>query len=135
MEQIKKAMGMYPWAIQESGMPAVEGVLTVLHAGGKFTDEGYEQSGGLHGVGVSVVNALSTNMTVEVKRDGKIQVIEFEKGVTSKKLRKTGMSKKTGTTVWFKPDGEIFDETTYDFDVLHKRLKELAYLNKGIAIS
>ena len=120
--------------MHESGKPAVEVVLTVLHAGGKFGGSGYKVSGGLHGVGVSVVNALSTNMEVKVKRDGKIHEITFEKGVTKEPLKVVGQTDETGTLVHFVPDAEIFDETVYDYDTLRHRLRELSFLNRGITI-
>lgn len=123
-----------PVDMHESGKPAVEVVLTVLHAGGKFGGSGYKVSGGLHGVGVSVVNALSTNMEVKVKRDGKIHEITFEKGVTKEPLKVVGQTDETGTLVHFVPDAEIFDETVYDYDTLRHRLRELSFLNRGIAI-
>ncbi len=123
-----------PVDMHESGKPAVEVVLTVLHAGGKFGGSGYKVSGGLHGVGVSVVNALSTNMEVKVKRDGKIHEIAFEKGVTKEPLKVVGQTDKTGTLVHFVPDAEIFDETVYDYDTLRHRLRELSFLNRGITI-
>ena len=123
-----------PVDMHESGKPAVEVVLTVLHAGGKFGGSGYKVSGGLHGVGVSVVNALSTNMEVKVKRDGKIHEITFEKGVTKEPLKVVGQTDETGTLVHFAPDAEIFDETVYDYDTLRHRLRELSFLNRGITI-
>ena len=123
-----------PVDMHESGKPAVEVVLTVLHAGGKFGGEGYKVSGGLHGVGVSVVNALSTSMDVEVKRDGKIHSIRFEQGVTAAPLAVIGETEKTGTKVHFVPDPEIFTVTQYSFDTLKHRLRELAFLNQGITI-
>jgi len=116
--------------------PAVEVVLTVLHAGGKFGGEGYKVSGGLHGVGVSVVNALSETLTVQVKRDGKIYEQQYRRGVPQYDLRTIGETDETGTTITFKPDPEIFTETTeFDFDVLQSRLRELAFLNKGIEMN
>lgn len=124
-----------PVDMHESGMPAVEVVLTVLHAGGKFGGDGYKVSGGLHGVGVSVVNALSTEMDVEVRRDGKIFAISFSRGVTTTKLHEIGTSDTTGTRVHFVPDPEIFTVTTYSFDTLKHRLRELAFLNHGITIT
>ena len=123
-----------PVDLHESGMPAVEVVLTVLHAGGKFGGDGYKVSGGLHGVGVSVVNALSTSMEVQVKRDGKIHEISFKRGETVEKLHVTGETEITGTRVHFVPDPEIFSVTTYNYDTLKHRLRELAFLNHGITI-
>lgn len=121
--------------MQENGKPAVEVVLTVLHAGGKFGGGGYKVSGGLHGVGISVVNALSTHLEVEVKVDGKIHNIRFERGYTVKPLTIIGETEETGTKVTFKPDGEIFEELVYSYDTLKQRLRELAFLNKGITIN
>ena len=115
--------------------PAVEVIMTVLHAGGKFGDGGYKVSGGLHGVGVTCVNALSEHMEVEVRRGGKCYGIEFKQGKTSKKLYEKGTSESTGTTVHFKPDASIFTETVYSYDTLRLRIRELAFLNKGITIS
>ena len=123
-----------PVDMHESGMPAVEVVLTVLHAGGKFGGDGYKVSGGLHGVGVSVVNALSTSMEVQVKRDGKIHEISFKRGETVEKLHVTGETEITGTKVHFVPDPEIFTVTTFSYDTLKHRLRELAFLNHGITI-
>ncbi|WP_416196765.1 DNA topoisomerase (ATP-hydrolyzing) subunit B [Selenomonas sp.] len=124
-----------PVDMHESGKPAVEVVLTVLHAGGKFGGDGYKVSGGLHGVGVSVVNALSTSMDVEVKRDGKIHEIAFRRGVTVKPLTVVGTTEETGTRVHFCPDPEIFTVTEYSFETLRHRLRELAFLNHGITIT
>ena len=124
-----------PVDMHQSGKPAVEVVLTVLHAGGKFGGDGYKVSGGLHGVGVSVVNALSCEMDVEVKRGGKIYRISFANGITKEPLREIGTCTETGTTVHFKPDATIFTETVYDFDILKQRLRELAFLNGGIHIT
>lgn len=115
--------------------PAVEVIMTVLHAGGKFGDGGYKVSGGLHGVGVTCVNALSEHMEVEVRRGGRCYGIEFAKGKTSKKLYEKGDCETTGTTVHFKPDATIFTETEYSYDTLRLRIRELAFLNKGITIS
>lgn len=115
--------------------PAVEVIMTVLHAGGKFGDGGYKVSGGLHGVGVTCVNALSEHMEVEVRRGGKCYGIEFKQGKTSKKLYEKGDCETTGTTVHFKPDATIFTETEYSYDTLRLRIRELAFLNKGITIS
>ena len=116
------------------GIPAVEVIHTVLHAGGKFGGGGYKVSGGLHGVGASVVNALSTHMEVEIKRNGKIYRQCYEKGKTVSKLEIIGESKKTGSKTTFWPDSEIFESTVFDFDVLEHRLREMAFLNKGIKI-
>ena len=115
--------------------PAVEVIMTVLHAGGKFGDGGYKVSGGLHGVGVTCVNALSEHMEVEVRRGGKCYGIEFKQGKTSKKLYEKGTADATGTTVHFKPDASIFTETEYSYETLRLRIRELAFLNKGITIS
>ncbi len=120
----------------KEGIPTVEVVLTILHAGGKFGDGGYKTSGGLHGVGVSVVNALSTMTRVDVRRDGFEYEIDFERGATKTKLHKIGKAKGTGTTVTFWPDPEIFTETTeFDFDVLANRFREMSFLNKGLKIT
>lgn len=124
-----------PVDMHESGKPAVEVVLTVLHAGGKFGGSGYKVSGGLHGVGVSVVNALSSYMDVRVKRDGRIYEISFKKGITEDALHIVGETNETGTYVHFMPDAEIFDETVYDYDILRHRLRELSFLNRGITIT
>ena len=116
--------------------PAVEVVLTTLHAGGKFDKDTYKVSGGLHGVGVSCVNALSDYLEVEIKRDGKIHHQRFEKGKTKSKLTVIGKAKTTGTKVTFKPDPSIFQQTTqYTYDTLAKRLRELSFLNKGTIIT
>lgn len=115
--------------------PALEVVMTVLHAGGKFGGEGYKVSGGLHGVGVSVVNALSEHVTVTVKREGSIYKQEYRRGAPQYDLKIIGETNETGTTVTFTPDPEIFTETTeYDYDILQSRLRELAFLNAGIEI-
>jgi len=124
-----------PVGMHETGKPAVEVVLTILHAGGKFGGGGYKVSGGLHGVGISVVNALSSYLEVEVKQDGKIHNIRFERGYTARPLKITGETEETGTKVTFKPDEEIFEELVYNFDTLKQRLRELAFLNKGITIT
>ncbi|MBU2043872.1 MAG: DNA topoisomerase (ATP-hydrolyzing) subunit B [Candidatus Omnitrophica bacterium] len=114
--------------------PALEVVLTTLHAGGKFDHRVYKVSGGLHGVGVSVVNALSEWMEAEVKRDGRVYHQSFEKGVTKTKMKILGKAKNTGTKITFRPDREIFKETKFSFDILSQRLRELAFLNKDIEI-
>ena len=117
------------------GIPAVEVIHTVLHAGGKFGGGGYKVSGGLHGVGASVVNALSTHMEVEIKRNGNIYKQCYEKGKSVTKLEIIGESKKTGSKTTFWPDPEIFTETTvFDYSTLESRLREMAFLNKGIKI-
>lgn len=116
------------------GKPAVEVVLTILHAGGKFGGEGYKVSGGLHGVGVSVVNALSEWLQVEVKRNGSIYQQRYERGKPVSELKIVGNADSTGTKVTFKPDPEIFEETVYDFSILSQRLRELSFLNKGVRI-
>lgn len=123
-----------PVDMHETGKPAVEVVLTILHAGGKFGGEGYKVSGGLHGVGVSVVNALSEWMEVEVKRNGKIHFIRFERGNTVQSLKIIGETEETGTKVTFKPDAQIFEETEFSFDTLKNRLRELAFLNRTLTI-
>ncbi len=115
-------------------MPGVELALTVLHAGGKFDKNSYKVSGGLHGVGVSVVNALSERLEVSVDRNGKRHHMAFVRGDTVKKLSVLGDAKGTGTTVRFKPDTTIFTETRYDYSILENRLRELAFLNKGLTI-
>lgn len=127
-----------PVAMHKIGKPAIEVVLTVLHAGGKFGGEGYPISGGLHGVGISVVNALSEQTKIEVKRDGYLWNIAFARGLTTKplqKIRPLEAGDERGTKVWFKPDPEIFPDTAYDFETLRIRLRELAFLNKGLTIT
>jgi DNA gyrase subunit B len=118
----------------DQGLPAVTVVLTKLHAGGKFGGEGYKVSGGLHGVGVSVVNALSEWLTVEVKRDGKIYRQEFARGEPTTELKKTGVAKDTGTTISFLPDGDVFEELEWSLETLVQRLRETAFLTKGLRI-
>lgn len=117
------------------GIPAVEVIHTQLHAGGKFGDGGYKVSGGLHGVGASVVNALSTHMIVEVKRNGNLYKQEYKRGKTVTELEIIGTSKETGSKTTFWPDAEIFDETVFDYDTLQRRMREMAFLNKGLRIS
>jgi DNA gyrase subunit B len=116
-------------------MPAVEVVMTMLHAGGKFGKGGYKVAGGLHGVGISVVNALSEEMITRVKREGKMWEMRFERGITTQKLKKIGPAEGTGTYQWFKPDREMFEVTEFHWDVLTKRLRELAFLNREVAIT
>ena len=116
-------------------IPTLEVVMTILHAGGKFDNSAYKVSGGLHGVGVSVVNALSKKMTVQVARDGKVYEMQFSRGVTTQKMREVGTSETTGTTVTFWPDEEIFETTVYDYDILHDRLQQTAFLNKNLKIT
>ena len=125
-----------PVEMHKVGKPAIEVVMTVLHAGGKFGDGGYKVSGGLHGVGVSCVNALSKRMVVEVKKNGKIYGIEFSKGKTTRPLYEKGTcpENETGTSVTFWPDDTIFTETVYSYDTLKHRIRELAFLNKGVKI-
>lgn len=122
---------------KQTGKPALEVVLTVLHAGGKFGGGGYKVSGGLHGVGVSCVNALSESMIVTVHRDGGEYVLELSRGEVVKPMKKVKSVDKhdTGTTVWFKPDPEIFDTLVFDFTTLRHRLRELAFLNKNVVIT
>ena len=124
-------VGMHP----KMGKPTVEVIMTVLHAGGKFGGGGYKVSGGLHGVGASVVNALSEECSVTVKREGKVWRQSYQRGNVVSDLDIVGTSESNGTTVYFKPDHEIFDELAYDFEVLAQRLRELAFLNKGINIT
>lgn len=123
-----------PVDMHKVGKPAVEVVMTILHAGGKFGDGGYKVSGGLHGVGVSCVNALSEHMEVEVRRGGKVYGIEFARGKTVVPLHEKGTTEETGTTVHFKPDAEIFTELVYSYETLRIRIRELAFLNKGVKI-
>lgn len=124
-----------PTGMHETGVPAVELVLTKLHAGGKFGGGGYKVSGGLHGVGISVVNALSEWTVVKVRQDGKEQEISFERGHLRTPLKVIGSANDTGTTVIFKPDAKIFETTVFEFNVLCTRLQELAFLNKGLRIT
>src|SRR5215510_13569866 len=118
-------------------MPGVELAMTVLHAGGKFDKSSYKVSGGLHGVGVSVVNALSEKLKVWVKRDGKEHYMDFARGLTTTKLKtlREVPKKETGTKTWFKPDHQIFTDLIYRYDTIAMRLRELSFLNKGVMIT
>ena len=119
----------------QTGRPALEVVFTVLHAGGKFGGGGYKVSGGLHGVGASVVNALSEWLTAEVHKDGKIYQMEFSRGKITKEMQVVGVCDDNGTTVTFRPDPEMFDTLVYDYETLHKRMREQAFLNAGLRIT
>jgi DNA gyrase subunit B len=119
----------------EEGKPAAEVVLTVLHSGGKFDRETYKVSGGLHGVGVSVVNALSERLDAEIRRDGSVYRLAFSRGETIAPIQVTGKSRKTGTKITFQPDPEIFPEREFHFDTLSQRLRELSFLNAGLKIT
>ena len=119
----------------QTGLSALEVVFTVLHAGGKFGGGGYKVSGGLHGVGASVVNALSEWLQVEVHKDGKIHQMKFSRGEIKQGMTVIGTTDKTGTTVTFKPDPEMFDTTVYDYEILHERMRQQAFLNGGLKIS
>jgi DNA gyrase subunit B len=121
--------------VESEGKPAVEVVLTVLHAGGKFGGGGYAVSGGLHGVGVSVVNALSKKVDVEVRRGGSIYTQSYKLGVPTAELKKGGKTETTGTSVTFWADGDIFETTIYDFETLSRRFQEMAFLNRGLTLS
>ena len=114
--------------------PAAEVVMTTLHSGGKFDTKSYQVSGGLHGVGVSVVNALSERLDLEIKRDGGVYSQSYERGKPVTKLKKIGTTKKTGTKVTFKPDGQVFNSIDFNFETLSQRLRELSFLNKGLQI-
>ncbi|MBR2484626.1 MAG: DNA topoisomerase (ATP-hydrolyzing) subunit B [Oscillospiraceae bacterium] len=119
----------------QTGRPALEVVFTVLHAGGKFGGGGYKVSGGLHGVGASVVNALSEWLVVQVHKDGKIHQMKFARGHITEEMTVVGETDRTGTTVTFMPDGEMFDTLVYDYEILHTRMREQAFLNAGLKIS
>ncbi len=119
----------------QTGKPALEVVFTVLHAGGKFGGGGYKVSGGLHGVGASVVNALSQNLTARVYKNGKIYQMQFSRGQIIQEMTVVGNTDKTGTEVTFQPDPEMFDEVVYSYDILHERMREEAFLNAGLSIT
>ncbi len=120
---------------EQTGKSALEVVFTVLHAGGKFGGGGYKVSGGLHGVGASVVNALSEWLEVQVHKDGKIHEMKFSRGDITQPITVVGETERTGTTVRFKPDPEMFDDTVYDYEILHTRMREQAFLNGGLTIT
>jgi len=124
-----------PVGAHESGLDAAEVVLTKLHAGGKFDKKAYKVSGGLHGVGVSVVNALSERLEVEIWRDGKVYRQGYARGERQSQLEQTGVTERRGTRVTFKPDPQIFETTSFSFDTLSQRLRELSFLNRGILIT
>ena len=119
----------------QTGRPALEVVFTVLHAGGKFGGGGYKVSGGLHGVGASVVNALSEWLQVQVHKEGKIHEMRFSRGFITQEIKVLGETDRTGTTVTFKPDDQMFDTVEYDYEILHTRMQEQAFLNAGLRIS
>ncbi|MCI8819503.1 MAG: DNA topoisomerase IV subunit B, partial [Oscillibacter sp.] len=118
----------------QTGKPALEVVYTILHAGGKFGGGGYKVSGGLHGVGASVVNALSEWLTVQVHKNGEIYEMKFSRGQITQEMTVVGKTDHTGTTVTFKPDPEMFEDTTFSYDTLHTRMREEAFLNAGLRI-
>ena len=124
-----------PVDLHSSGRPAAEVVLTVLHAGGKFDNESYKVSGGLHGVGVSVVNALSEKIEIEIWRNGQVYQQSYTRGAPDDNLEVTGTTKRRGTKLTFKPDAEVFETVDYSFDTLAHRLRELAFLNAGVRIT
>jgi len=119
----------------QTGKPALEVVFTVLHAGGKFGGGGYKVSGGLHGVGASVVNALSEWLRVRVHKNGLIHEMKFARGAITQEMTVVGKTEKTGTEVTFKPDPEMFDTLVYDYEILHERMREEAFLNAGLSIT
>ena len=119
----------------QTGKPALEVVFTVLHAGGKFGGGGYKVSGGLHGVGASVVNALSAWLRVRVYKNGNVYEMKFARGHITQEMTVVGKTDKTGTEVTFQPDPEMFDDTVYDYEILHTRMREKAFLTAGLRIS
>src|SRR6266700_4951544 len=132
---IDNGRGIPTEVMPKEGKPAAEVVLTKLHAGGKFDNSAYKVSGGLHGVGVSVVNALSERLDLEIWRSGQVYQQSYERGTPIKALEATGTTQRRGTKVTFKPDPQIFESTAYSFDTLAQRLRELAFLNGGIVIT
>src|SRR5262245_37469136 len=124
-----------PVDMHETGKSAAEVVLTVLHAGGKFENDAYKVSGGLHGVGVSVVNALSERLEVEIWRDGATYRQDYERGKPVSEFRKVGTTKRRGTKIMFKPDAQVFEDLVFSYDTLAQRLRELAFLNQGVEIT
>ena len=119
----------------QTGKPALEVVFTVLHAGGKFGGGGYKVSGGLHGVGASVVNALSEWLQVRVHKNGLIHEMKFARGAITQEMKVVGKTDKTGTEVTFQPDPEMFDSLIYDYEILHERMREEAFMNAGLTIT
>src|SRR5690349_1021951 len=124
-----------PVDLHESGKSAAEVALTVLHAGGKFENSAYKVSGGLHGVGVSVVNALSETLDIEIWRNGHVHQQRYQRGTPAGDLEVTGTTEKRGTKITFKPDASVFETTDLGFEILSQRLRELAFLNAGVSIS
>ena len=119
----------------QTGKPALEVVFTVLHAGGKFGGGGYKVSGGLHGVGASVVNALSEWLVARVHKNGEIYEMKFSRGAITQEMKVVGKTDKTGTEVTFCPDAEVFDTVEYEYEILHERMQQQAFLNAGLRIS